>query len=50
MFESNEFNAFRKQVTRQFGWLAVVALFVNLAFWLGLAARLFALARHFGVI
>jgi len=35
---------------KQFGFMVVFAVVINLAFWLGLAYGVFAIARHFGVL
>ncbi len=35
---------------KQFGFLAVLAIILNLAFWLGLIYGAFRIAQHFGAI
>ncbi len=35
---------------KQFGFMAVVVVVINLAFWLGLIYGAFYIARHFGVL
>lgn len=39
----------QRQAVKGFGGFLILALFVNLAFWLGLIAGAFAIAKHFGV-